>query len=114
MRGVFVLLAILLAGLFVYIVPGLTEIALIRQHLSPWLSCVVLGDTAGCVTLYLLGRKFTAIALYVASTALEAVLLSFHVLSPFNLVWFTNSIPAIAVFTILMKAGLRNMVIDEH
>jgi len=114
MRGFLVLIAILLAGLFTYVVPGMTELLLIRYHLSPWLSCVLLGDTAGCLTLFLLGRRLTAVALYLVASGLEAALLFFHVMSPLELVWFSNAIPAIAVGTILVKAGLRNMVVDEY
>jgi hypothetical protein len=114
MRALLAVIAMLLAGVFVYVVPGLTELALIRQHLSPWFSCVLLGDTAGCVTLYLLGRRVTAVALYVISSMLEALLLSFHLMSPVRLVWFSNAIPAIAVGVILIKAGLRNMVVEEY
>jgi hypothetical protein len=114
MRGFLTLTAIALSGLCVYALPGLAEWALLEERLSPWIACVALGDLAGCVILFILGFRKTALAIYLSAGAIEGVMLSMHTVSPLRLVWFTNLIPALVVAAILVKAALRNLVLEEY
>ncbi len=114
MRGLLVTAALAITGIGLYAVPSLLEVALMRGSLTPWISCVLLGDLFGCAILFLLGFRKLAIGVYAVSTALEGVALVLHVLPPQRLVWFTNVIPALVLGVILVKAALRNLVHEEY
>jgi len=113
MRGFLALVAIAVTGLGLYALPSLLELALVHGRLSPWISCVVLGDLFGCAILFLLGFRKMAVAVYVTSSSLEALALWLRVLPPQRLVWLTNLIPAVVLGAILLKAALRNLVLEE-
>jgi hypothetical protein len=102
-----------LAGICVYALPSLLELALVRGNLSPWICCVVLGDLFGSAILFLLGFRKLAVAIYILSSVVEGAVLSMGRIAPVHLVWFTNLAPAIAVGVILVQAALRDLVVDE-
>jgi hypothetical protein len=113
MRGVLNLIAITLSGIFAYALPGLAQSALIGKNLSPWFCCVVLGDLVGCAIIFAMGYRRIAPAIYLLCTVIEAIVFSRHVLAPEQLVWTTNAIPAVIVAAILIKAGMRNLRMEE-
>jgi hypothetical protein len=114
MRGFLALIAIAVTGLGLYALPSLLELALVHGQLNPWISCVVLGDLFGCAILFLLGFRKMAVAIYVVSTSFEGMALWLRLLPPQRLVWVTNLIPAIVLGVILLKAALRNLVLEEN
>ena len=77
-----------------YVLPSGLELILLRRHVSAW-SCVVIGDVAGCLFLFKLGFRKTALVLYVVVSAVEALILSSRLLTPESLVWITNLVPAL-------------------
>jgi hypothetical protein len=114
MRGILALFAIVVTGLGLYALPSLVELALVRGNMNPWVVCVALGDLFGCAILFLLGFRKLAVGIYVVSTATEAAILSLGLLPPYRLVWVTNLIPAVVLGTILLKAALRTLVLEEY
>jgi hypothetical protein len=113
MSRVFSLIAILIVGIFVYLLPGLAEWTLIGNHLSPWFSCVIFGDLVGCAILFLRGYRRSAMAIYILCSVAETVLLTRGTLSPEQLVWVTNLIPAVVVAVTVVKTGKRNLQTEE-
>ena len=64
-------------------------------------------------SLFLLGFRKLAVAVYVVSSAIEGLVLSTRALPVTHLVWLTNLVPAVAVGIILVQAALRDLVVDE-
>ena len=114
MRAVYIVFASAFVALGIYAIPNLMELTLLNSRLSPWVSCVVVGDTLGCAILYLLGFRRVALGIYLATTAFEGSLMFTHWVPPQRLVWLTNLVPAVSVGMVLMKAGLRTLVRDEQ
>jgi len=113
MRGIYVLVASLLATAVVYAIPNLMELSLLSSRINPWLSCVLFADLVGCGILFLLGFRRLALAIYTGASLLEAFLLMTHKVPLHFLVWITNAIPAVVVGAILLNAGLRTLILDE-
>jgi hypothetical protein len=113
LRGFLTFVAVGLAGICVYALPSLVELALVKGNLNPWISCVILGDLFGSVILFLLGFRKLAVAIYVLSSVAEGLALWMRLIPVTQLIWFTNLAPAIAVGVILVQAALRDLVVDE-
>lgn len=113
MRGVYIVVASLLAAAGVYAIPNLMELSLLSSRITPWLSCVFFADLIGCGILFLLGFRRLALAIYAGASSAEAVLLLTHRIPLHWLVWVTNAIPAIVVGAILLKAGLRTLILED-
>ncbi len=113
MRTLSAFLAITVICTGIYMVPSLAESALVHWRLNPWISCVALGDLAGCGILFVLGFRKMAVATYFVSSALEAGLLAARILPAGQLVWVANLIPALVLGFILVQAALRNLVEEE-
>jgi hypothetical protein len=114
MRPLLVSIAVFTAGIGVYALPSLAELALVHRHLNPWLCCVALGDMLGCCILFLLGFRRMAVGIYIVASTLEAALLMSHALPPGKVVWISNLFPALALAAILIQAALRNLVLEEN
>jgi len=113
MRGVYVVVASLLAGAGDYAIPNLMELSLLSSRINPWLSCVLFADLVGCGILFLLGFRRLALTIYAGASFLEAFLLMTHKVPLHLLVWITNAIPAVVVGVILLKAGLRTLILED-
>jgi hypothetical protein len=90
----------LAVALALYAIPLLLELALLRTHVSVWLTCVILADLPGAIVVYALGFRKIAIGTYTAATLLEAALL-FHGLMPYQIIWLTNIAPTLAAGVIV-------------
>lgn len=101
MRAWVVVLGIALIALTIYAVPTGIELALLRANFSPAL-CTLIGDLVGCVVLFLLGFRKTAIGIYVAATALELGCLIFRALPPRSVIFATNVAPTLTLCAVFV------------
>ena len=113
MNRIFSLIAILIVGIFVYLLPGLAEWSLIHTHLSSWVCCVILGNAVGCSILFIRGYRRTAMAIYLTCSVMETVMLAGRMVTPLQLVWVTNLIPAAVVAVTVIRAGNNNLLAEE-
>lgn len=114
MRAFLTLSASLVTAAAVYAIPVIFEIALFHLGLNPWLICVLFADVPGSILLFALGFRRLALTVYLATTALEALLLCFGLVPAESLVWITNIVPAAISAIIMFKAALRWLVIGEQ
>jgi hypothetical protein len=88
-----------LCAVILYGIPTLLEIALLHHVASLWE--IALGDLCGCLILAISNWK-KALVLYVALTTVELLLLSGRLISPEQIVWFADLVPAVLIFTALV------------
>jgi len=114
MRALRLLVAALLAAFLAYGIPVFIEMELIRRHVSPWLACVLFADLPGCILIFGLGLRWTALTLYLATAVCEAAALVTGVAPEQKLVLVTNLAPAIVLAIVVIRIGLRSTVLHEE
>ncbi len=95
-------------ALLLYVLPTLFEMSALRT-VNPWLAVVLPGDLAGCACLALIFRKMKfAASLYVALTAMEALLYVSHLASMHALLWFADLVPTLVVAANVLRLPGEN------
>ena len=85
------------------------------RTVNPWLAVVLPGDLAGCACLALIFRKMKfAASLYVALTAMEALLYVSHLASMHALLWFADLVPTLVVAANVLRLPSRECRADYH
>jgi len=92
-----------------YAIPTGLEYVLEKQHISPWVSVVLLGDLAGCAFLYALGFRTLALKIYAVSTLVKAAIVA-ATGSRSPLLWISDIVPALVAATVVSRAVIRMLV----
>lgn len=99
------LVAIIGLSLFVtvilYGIPTVAELLL--QHVGVSRLEGAIGDLAGYLALYFLGFRKTAVSVYLASKALEALLVLTGACTLSEIIWYTDILPCLACTLILSR-----------